>query len=291
MKICNTCKTEKELTEFSKSKKHKDGYLNKCRECTNEYNRLNYEKNLEKRRQQYKKLYDVNRDDILEKKKLYRKENKERLSTKNKPQEWKDNQSEYIKSYYRENKERILEQTKEYRENNKEELKEYRENNKERIREKQKEYREKNKDKIKELQKNWVKNNKNKIKEYRKINNDKIKEYNRNYYKKNNYVFAWRTLLKHTISRMDTIKEGFTIDILGYSALELKEHIENLFTTEMSWENYGEWHIDHIKPVCTFDKETPQNIVNELSNLRPLWATSREINGVFYEGNLNRSKY
>ena len=27
---------------------------------------------------------------------------------------------------------------------------------------------------------------------------------------------------------------------------------------------------------------------NALSNLRPLWAVNTEINGVFYEGNLNR---
>lgn len=30
------------------------------------------------------------------------------------------------------------------------------------------------------------------------------------------------------------------------------------------------------------------DIVNALSNLRPLWATTREINGIIYEGNLNR---
>jgi len=41
----------------------------------------------------------------------------------------------------------------------------------------------------------------------------------------------------------------------------------------MSWENHGEWHIDHIKMVNDFDKETPMNIVNSLDNLRPLWAS------------------
>jgi hypothetical protein len=56
----------------------------------------------------------------------------------------------------------------------------------------------------------------------------------------------------------------------------------------MTWDNHGEWHIDHIKMVCEFDKTTHPSIVNALSNLRPLWATTREINGVIYEGNLNR---
>ena len=75
------------------------------------------------------------------------------------------------------------------------------------------------------------------------------------------------------------------------SMIDLKNYIESLFTEGMSWDNYGEWHIDHITQVISFDKETPSNIVNALSNLRPLWATTREINGVMYEGNLNRLKY
>ena len=34
---------------------------------------------------------------------------------------------------------------------------------------------------------------------------------------------------------------------------------------------YGEWHIDHKKPVSLFDKNTDASIVNELNNLQPLW--------------------
>ena len=60
--------------------------------------------------------------------------------------------------------------------------------------------------------------------------------------------------------------------MLGYSALELKIHLQNLFTEGMSWDNHGKWHIDHIKPVSKFDKNTLPSIVNALSNLQPLWA-------------------
>ena len=74
----------------------------------------------------------------------------------------------------------------------------------------------------------------------------------------------------------------------GYSATDLKNHISSLFTDGMTWGNYGEWHIDHIKRVSEFDKDSNPTIVNALYNLRPLWATTREINGVIYEGNLNR---
>jgi len=71
---------------------------------------------------------------------------------------------------------------------------------------------------------------------------------------------------------MGQTKEGHTIDLLGYSALDLKNHIESLFTEGMTWDNHGEWHIDHIKPVISFHKETLPRIVNALSNLQPLWA-------------------
>ncbi|AVH85447.1 hypothetical protein Rostov1_00057 [Vibrio phage Rostov-1] len=42
----------------------------------------------------------------------------------------------------------------------------------------------------------------------------------------------------------------------------------------MSWDNWGEWHIDHIKPVAQFKREgiTDPKIINALSNLQPLWA-------------------
>jgi hypothetical protein len=89
---------------------------------------------------------------------------------------------------------------------------------------------------------------------------------------------------------MGTDKEGHTIDMLGYSALELKIHIITLFTIGMSWSNYGEWHIDHIKPVSSFNKNEKVSVVCALKNLQPLWSTTRKIDGIVYEGNLNKYK-
>jgi len=39
----------------------------------------------------------------------------------------------------------------------------------------------------------------------------------------------------------------------------------------MCWDNYGDWHIDHIIPVSYFDENTPVSVINALSNLQPLW--------------------
>ena len=140
-------------------------------------------------------------------------------------------------------------------------------------------YREKNRVKTKERKRLYYKNNK-------ELFNQRQKNYN----KKNPHYVAWRSLLYSTIQRLGGTKEGHTIDLLGYSAIDLKKQLESLFTDGMSWGNYGEWHIDHIRLVSSFSENTPMSIVNELPNLRPMWATTREINGILYEGNLNRPK-
>lgn len=60
---------------------------------------------------------------------------------------------------------------------------------------------------------------------------------------------------------------------IGYSLFELKERIETNFKEGMSWQNYGEWVIDHKKPISSFTKKgifNPSHI-NMLCNLQPLW--------------------
>jgi hypothetical protein len=79
-------------------------------------------------------------------------------------------------------------------------------------------------------------------------------------------------LLHNTIKRFGTKKENTTINELGYSAIELRENMIKKFKTGMSWDNWGEWHIDHIKPVSQFNKTEKQSVVNSLENLQPLWA-------------------
>ena len=43
----------------------------------------------------------------------------------------------------------------------------------------------------------------------------------------------------------------------------------------MSWENMGEWHLDHIRPCASFDLTDPdqQRQCFHYSNLQPLWAS------------------
>jgi len=160
---------------------------------------------------------------------------------------------------------------------------------------KMKEYRDNNKDKVKKIKKEYRDNNKDKVKEYSRDyflkNRESVLAKNRAWNKNNKHIVTWRSILKSHLKRLGKPKEGKTIDVLGYSALELKEHLEKLFTEGMSWDNHGEWHVDHKIPISSFSSDTSPAVVNALSNLQPLWATTREINGVIYEGNLNKYNY
>ena len=63
--------------------------------------------------------------------------------------------------------------------------------------------------------------------------------------------------------------------MLGYTRQQLVEHLEAQFQRGMSWDNMGEWHIDHIVPKNLFDPAQPTDVEAcwSLSNLRPLWAS------------------
>lgn len=192
---------------------------------------------------------------------------------------FKEKQKEYDKNRYDENRESILENKKEYHIENRE-----------KILANKKIYREENKDSIKIYLDNYREEHREEMRDYIKNNPDKNFKNQQKYRNNNPHIIAWRSVLYSTLRRLGTIKECHTVDMLGYSALELKEHIESLFTPYMSWKNYGEWHIDHICPVINFSSTDDIKSVCSLSNLQPLWATTRTIDGIIYEGNLNKSK-
>lgn len=254
MKKCTKCNIEKSNDDFHKSSKSKDGLKSNCKECV-----LSKEKERRSTDTYKERARKYNKSISNEKKELYK---------------------ERKKGYYRKNKERILSKNKKYREENEDSIKvtgkRYREENKEKMSIRRKEYRDR--PDVKAKRKEWEKNNPEKIKSYRETysKSDSIRVHRKNWYKsirkRKPYVLAWRKLLTNTLKRINGKKESETIKLLGYSAIQLKEHIENLFLEGMSWDNYGKWHIDHIKMVSTFDIDTPIDIINSLNNLRPLWA-------------------
>jgi hypothetical protein len=75
------------------------------------------------------------------------------------------------------------------------------------------------------------------------------------------------------------------MEYLGCTIGEFKEHIEKQFTDGMTWENHGEWHIDHIIPL-QYNNPTIEEVIERLhwTNTQPLWATENISKGNRYIG-------
>jgi hypothetical protein len=71
-----------------------------------------------------------------------------------------------------------------------------------------------------------------------------------------------------------TQKVARLVELIGCTITELATHLEKKFQAGMAWANYGEWHIDHIRPCASFDLTDAQEQRRcfHYSNLQPLWA-------------------
>lgn len=149
-----------------------------------------------------------------------------------------------------------------------------------------KKYREKNKEKISEKYKVWVQKNKQRLKEYhtkwRIENKDIIRKKGRDWIQNRRMTdvsFRFkdriRTAVWQCLKERNTLKVNSTFQLLGYTIEELMAHLEKQFTEGMTWDNYGEWHVDHIRPMTSFKFESVDDPEFKecwaLSNLQPLW--------------------
>ena len=187
-----------------------------------------------------------------------------------------------------------------------------------------KEYRKNNKDKIKQYRKKYYQINKDHYKEYYNLNEDKIKEYFKKYYqinkdhykesqkeyvqinkdRRNKYLREKRKVdplykMKCNLrSRTKIIfkSNGYTKDtktqeMLGVDWEVCKANIERQFTKGMSWENQGDWHIDHIIPLASANTEQELKKLCHYSNLQPLWAVDNIIKSAKINGQQNRFRF
>jgi hypothetical protein len=209
-------------------------------------------------------------------------------------------------------KEKKSEWQKRYRETHKEQRAEYTEKNREHINAKSSAYQKANYHKTKERSKRYANENKEKIRDYKKDhykknkvtilaknkkwredNAESIKVHKREYARREEtresrseyFKMKRKTDPKYKLSAYfriaikDSIKSGQKrglLKVLGYTMDDLKKHLEKQFEPWMSWENHGEWHIDHKIPVSAFNYETVDDIDFKkcwaLKNLRPLKA-------------------
>ncbi len=164
------------------------------------------------------------------------------LKIENYQKENKDYIKQKCKNNYLINRDKIIKQSKKWYENHKEEKKEY-----------DKRYRIKNKERISK------KDVKRKLKARRENIQIKVKD----------NLSRRISLALHGLN-----KSLSTIFLIGCDIDYLIYHIQEQFTKGMNWDNYGKWHIDHIKPCAKFDlsKESEQYKCFNFKNLQPLWA-------------------
>lgn len=63
------------------------------------------------------------------------------------------------------------------------------------------------------------------------------------------------------------------VEIVGCTLPNLRDHIARQFKPGMTWANWGEWEIDHRRPVCSFDPSDDEQMKEcfHFTNLQPLW--------------------
>jgi len=182
----------------------------------------------------------------------------------------------YFQQYYQKHKKKIKIRSKHYRSSHKKYLKIWRrkhyQKNKQKLLTQMKEYRQTHKEEIKKYAKKYCQQNRKQLNKY-------CREYLKNIEKRLTHNFRNRiwTVLK------SNVKSAHTVKLIGCSVKILKQHLQKQFKKGMNWDNYGKWHIDHIKPCVSFDLSKPkeQRRCFNYSNLQPLWASE----------NLSKNKY
>lgn len=186
---------------------------------------------------------------------------------------------------------------------------EWKRKNRARVKQHRKDYYKKNKDRERQTNREWILNNLEKLKAIKKISDKKYREKNKLKIQRIRKTKKYRSLRNarerikyHTIPRVlaeKRVRASFSQAIriygqgqkvvsinklIGCSMEELVNVISSKFKPGMSWSNYGQWHIDHIKPCALFDltKLEEQKQCFHYSNLQPLWAQENREKWKFY---------
>jgi hypothetical protein len=158
-----------------------------------------------------------------------------------------------------------------------------------------------NKKHIKKYTKNWVLNNADKVKNYKQTWNLNNKKHKAEWFQKNKKrILKERSLrlkkdlnfkMKHQLgTRIRKVLNGVikksksTNELVGCTIEQLWIHLEKSFKPGMTKENYGKWHVDHIRPCASFDLSKPEEQAKcfHYTNLQALWAYENISKGAKY---------
>jgi hypothetical protein len=160
-------------------------------------------------------------------------------------------------AYYGGNSEIVKKKVSEYRKNNPDYNKNYYSDNPNYF----EQYRIDNKDHYRK----WRKKNKLHLKQYRKDLRDRDPTFK--------VACSLRSRISSLIRKSGTKKMVRCTELIGCSINEFRKHLESKFVDGMTWDNYGDWHIDHIFPCSKFDLRllSEQKKCFHYSNQQPLW--------------------
>jgi len=214
-----------------------------------DYNKKWYQKNKERLRKKSLQYHYDNRDKVLKRMAKYNKKHKEK-------------HRKIAREYYFKNKDEINKSCKEWRQKNIEH-----------DRQRSREYYYKHRDKMINDATNYAKNNRDKI-------NKRIK----NKIKSDPTYKLKLALQSRTSAALTSYSSSTFEEFLGCSIQKARKHIELQFKKGMMWSNHGKWHIDHIRPVSSFDLSKKDQIYKcfNFKNLQPLWAKENLSKGTKY---------
>jgi hypothetical protein len=148
-----------------------------------------------------------------------------------------------------------------------------------------------------EYHKDWSTDNRETLRKYhgtwREDNKEHVNKYKRDYERKRRAEdpkyrlgIRTRTAVWQLLKERNINKTNKTFALLGYTIEELMNHLEKQFTEGMTWDNYGEWHVDHKKPMALFGftstDDTGFKECWSLDNLQPLWGKDNLSKGTRY---------
>lgn len=220
-KTCTKCKQDKELTEFYKDRRIKDGLRSQCKSCMKGY----HETNREKITARQKAHYQANREKIIARQQAHYQANREKVSV-------------YKRAHY--------------------------EAHREEVRSRQHAYYQENSEILKERSAQYKRDRLANDPTFRQVGNI-------------------RSNLRGILHGRGAHQP--TLELLGCTGQEWRDHLESQFTEGMSWDSYGKgdgkWEIDHILPVSSFDQTDPEQrkICWHYSNTQPLWHTENVLKG------------
>lgn len=154
----------------------------------------------------------------------------------------------------------------------------YKEAHKEELLQKAKVYRTLHTEEVRKAQSEWRNQNREHIRLYDK-KHAKQKAEAIQQKRKTDPQFRLTSRFSYQIwNALRTSKAGLSWEkLVGYSLKHLIKHLERQFLPGMTWENYGQWHVDHKIPISAFNFTKPEDIDFKrcwaLKNLQPLWGS------------------